>query len=51
MREFAPNLAILPSIRESEKFKNAIRRGKLLSDLGQSDLEYSFEQIVETLKV
>jgi chromosome partitioning protein len=50
MRSFAPHLQILPSIRESEKFKNAIRRGKLLSDLGQSDLEYPFEQIVEALK-
>lgn len=51
MREFAPNLAILPSIWESEKFKNSIRRGKLLSDLGQGNLEYPFEQIVEALKV
>ncbi len=51
MREFAPNLAILPSIRESEKFKNSIRRGKLLSDLGQGNLEYPFKQIVEALKV
>ncbi len=50
MRSFAPHLPVLPSIRESEKFKNAIRRGKLLSDLGQSDLEYPFEQIVEVLK-
>jgi chromosome partitioning protein len=50
MGSFAPHLQILPSIRESEKFKNAIRRGKLLSDLGQSDLEYPFEQIVEALK-
>jgi len=50
MKEFAPHLPILPSIRESEKFKNAIRRGKLLSDLGQNDLQYPFEKIVEALK-
>jgi len=50
MRSFAPHLPVLPSIRESEKFKSAIRRGKLLSDLGQVDLEYPFEQIVEALK-
>jgi chromosome partitioning protein len=50
MREFAPEIPILPSIRESEKFKSAIRQGKLLSDLGQSDLQYPFEKIVEALK-
>ena len=50
MREFAPSIPILPSIRESEKFKNAIRRGKLLSDLGQADLQYPFEKIIEALK-
>jgi chromosome partitioning protein len=50
MREFAPDIPILPSIRESEKFKSAIRQGKLLSDLGQSDLQYPFEKIVEALK-
>lgn len=49
MREFAEEIPILPSIRESEKFKAAIRQGKLLSELGQSDLQYPFEQIVEKL--
>lgn len=49
MREFAQEISILPSIRESEKFKAAIRQGKLLSELGQSDLQYPFEQIVEKL--
>ncbi|MBD2527968.1 ParA family protein [Nostoc sp. FACHB-133] len=49
MREFAQDIPILPSIRESEKFKSAIRQGKLLSDLGQSDLQYPFEQIIEAL--
>jgi len=49
MEEFAGETPILASIRESEKFKNAIRQGKLLSDLGQRDLQYPFEQIVEAL--
>jgi chromosome partitioning protein len=49
MKEFAGQAPILASIRESEKFKNAIRQGKLLSDLGQPDLQYPFEQIVESL--
>jgi len=49
MREFAQEIPILPSIRESEKFKAAIRQGKLLSELGQADLQYPFEQVVEKL--
>lgn len=49
MKEFATEIPILPSIRESEKFKAAIRQGKLLSDLGQTELQYPFEQLVEKL--
>lgn len=49
MREFAGEIPILASIRESEKFKGAVRQGKLLSDIGQTDLQYPFEQIVEAL--
>lgn len=49
MKEFAGNIPILPSIRESEKFKTAIRQGKLLSDLGQNDLQYPFEAIIKAL--
>lgn len=46
MKEFAGQIPILPSIRESEQFKRAIRNGKLLSEIGYPDLEYSFEQII-----
>lgn len=49
MKEFIGDTPILPSIRESEKYKNAIRQGKLLSDIGQTDLQYPFEQIIEAL--
>lgn len=49
MREFAAEVPILPSIRESEKFKSAIRQGKTLVELGQTDLQYPFEQIIEAL--
>ena len=49
MKEFAGDIPILPSIRESEKFKSAIRQGTLLSDMGQADLQYPFEKIVEAL--
>jgi chromosome partitioning protein len=49
MKEFAGESPVLASIRESEKFKQAIRQGQLLSALGQDDLQYPFEQIVEAL--
>ncbi|MBW4523381.1 MAG: ParA family protein, partial [Scytolyngbya sp. HA4215-MV1] len=49
MQEFASDIPILPSIRESEKYKNAIRQGKLLSDIGQTELQYPFEKIIEAL--
>jgi len=49
MKEFAGDIPILASIRESEKFKSAIRQGTLLSDMGQADLQYPFEKIVEAL--
>lgn len=49
MKEFAGDTPVMASIRESEKFKNAIRQGQLLSDIGHTDLQYPFEQIVEAL--
>lgn len=50
MKEFAGSVPVLASIRESEKYKNAIRNGKLLTDIGQPDLQYPFDQITEALK-
>lgn len=49
MKECVGDIPILPSIRESEQFKKAIRQGMLLSDLGQPDLQYPFEQIIKVL--
>jgi len=49
MKEFAAHAPVLPSIRESEKFKQATRQGQLLSELGVKDLEYPFEKIIELL--
>jgi chromosome partitioning protein len=34
---------VLPSIRESEKFKQAINRGLTLHEMGQEDLAYPIE--------
>ncbi|MES1026481.1 AAA family ATPase [Gloeocapsa sp. BRSZ] len=49
MKEFVGEIPILPSIRESEQFKRALRQGHLLSDLGYPELQYPFEQIIERL--
>lgn len=50
MKEFAGDIPLFPSIRESEKYKNAIRQGKLLSEIGQAELQYPFEKIAEALR-
>lgn len=49
MKELASHIPILPSIRESEQFKRAIRQGQLLSQLGKADLQYPFEQVISML--
>ncbi|CAA9566366.1 Chromosome (plasmid) partitioning protein ParA [uncultured Synechococcales cyanobacterium] len=40
---------VLPSIRESEKFKQAINRGKTLYEMGQGELAYPIEVLVEKI--
>jgi chromosome partitioning protein len=49
IKEFAGEIPVLPSIRESEQFKRAIRNGQLLSKIGQQDLQYPFEKIIQAL--
>ena len=49
MKQFAGDIPVLPSIRESEQFKRAIRNGQLLSEIGQQDLQYPFEKIIKAL--
>lgn len=51
MKEFAADIPILPSIRESEQYKRAIRQGILLSEIGQRDLQFPFEKIIEALNL
>lgn len=41
---------VLPSIRESEKFKQAINKGLTLHQMNQDDLAYPIEVIVEKIK-
>lgn len=40
---------VLPSIRESERYKQAINKRTTLSQLGYSELEYPFEILVEKI--
>lgn len=40
---------VLPSIRESERYKQAINKRTTLSQLGYNDLEYPFEILVEKI--
>lgn len=40
---------VLPSIRESEKFKQAINRGQTLYEMGQGDLAYPIEVLVNRI--
>jgi chromosome partitioning protein len=47
--DFAANLQIFSTIRESDQFEKALCAGKLLSDMDRSDLQYPFEQMVEVL--
>lgn len=41
---------VLPSIRESEKFKQAINKGLTLHEMGQKDLAYPIEVLATTIE-
>lgn len=50
MREVAQGIFVVPSILESERYKQAIDTGKTLKELGYPDLELPFQKIVEVLE-
>ncbi|MBW4641183.1 MAG: ParA family protein [Gloeocapsa sp. UFS-A4-WI-NPMV-4B04] len=50
MREVAQGILVVPSILESERYKQAIDTGKTLKELGYPDLELPFQKIVEVLE-
>lgn len=49
MRSEVGEQLVLPSIRESERFKQAINKRITLSELGYQDLEYPFEILIEKI--
>jgi chromosome partitioning protein len=50
MREVAQGIKVVPSILESERYKQAIDTGKTLEELGYPDLELPFQKIIELLE-
>jgi chromosome partitioning protein len=49
MREEVGEHLILPSIRESERYKQAINRRSTLSEMGYRELEYPFEVLINKI--
>ncbi len=49
MREEVGEQLVLPSIRESERYKQAINRRTTLSNLGYQELEYPFEVLIDKI--
>jgi chromosome partitioning protein len=49
MRDEVGEELILPSIRESERYKQAINRRSTLSDMGYSELEYPFVVLIDKI--
>jgi len=50
MKEEVGDTLILPSIRESERYKQAINRRSTLGEMGYNDLEYPFEVLIDKIK-
>lgn len=50
MREEVGEAQVLPSIRESEKFKKAISQQATLAELGVPDLAYPFDVLVKRIE-
>lgn len=50
MREVAQGIKVVPSILESERYKQAIYTERTLEELGYTDLELPFQKIIEVLE-
>ena len=49
MQQVAGEIRVLPSVLESERYKQAIRQGRLLAELGYGELELPLQQVIEIL--
>ncbi|MEA5606051.1 ParA family protein, partial [Nostoc sp. UHCC 0252] len=50
MRDEVGEESVIPSIRESERYKQAINKRTTLNELGYTDLEYPFEILIEKIQ-
>jgi chromosome partitioning protein len=50
MKEVGIGILVVPSILESERYKQAIDTGRTLEELGYPDLELPFQKIIEVLE-
>ncbi|MEW5857429.1 MAG: ParA family protein [Cyanobacteriota bacterium] len=50
MKEVGQEIFVVPSILESERYKQAIDTGRTLEELGYPDLELPFQKIIEILE-
>jgi chromosome partitioning protein len=50
MQQVAGAVPVLPSIMESERYKQAIRQGQRLSEMGHADLEFPLYRVIEVLE-
>ena len=50
MQQVAGSIPVLPSIVESERYKQAIRQGQRLSEIGYGELEFPLHRVVEALE-
>jgi chromosome partitioning protein len=50
MKEVGQGIWVVPSILESERYKQAIDTGRTLEELGYPDLELPFQKIIEVLE-
>jgi chromosome partitioning protein len=50
MKQVAGSIPVLPSILESERYKQAIRLGRLVSEVAEGELEFPFHQVIKCLE-
>ena len=50
MQQVAGAIPVLPSVVESERYKQAIRLGQRLSELGYEELEFPLNRVIEMLE-
>lgn len=49
MQQVTGAIPVLPSIGESERYKQAIRQGQRLSEIGYAELEFPLHRVIEAL--